>query len=78
MKTRIFSKYMIQWQLITATFEFMYKATSVFYALKHPKFTTITFCQSTLRPNPVLTSPNCTLDRMCILTIFSFTSLTWQ
>ena len=48
----------------------------IFYALKYPKFITITFYPSAWRPNPLLTLPNCAislLDR--ILTIFS---LTWQ
>ena len=56
----------------------LYDKIPVFYALKYPKFTTITFYPSAWRPNPLLTLPNCTislLDRMRILTIFS---LTWQ
>ena len=56
----------------------LYDKIPVFYALKYPKFTTITFYPSAWRPNPLLTLPNCTislLDRMRILTIFS---LMWQ
>ena len=50
----------------------LYDKIPVFYALKYPKFTTITFYSSSWRPNPLLTLPNCTvslLDGMRILTI---------
>ena len=56
----------------------LYDKIPAFYALKYPKFTTMTFYPSAWRPNPLLTLPNCIaslLDRMRILTIFS---LTWQ
>ena len=38
----------------------LYDKIPVFYALKYPKFTTITFYPSAWRPNPLLTLPNCT------------------
>ena len=38
----------------------VYDKIPVFYALKYPKFTTITFYPSAWRPNPLLTLPNCT------------------
>ena len=38
----------------------LYDKIPVFYALKYPKFTTITFYPSAWRPNPLLTSANCT------------------
>ena len=34
----------------------------VFYVLKYPKFTTITFYPLAWRPNPLLTLPNCTIS----------------
>ena len=56
----------------------LYDKIPVFYAIKYPKFTTITFYPSVWRPNPLITLRNCIislLDRMHILTIFL---LTWQ
>ena len=56
----------------------LYDKIPVFYALKYPKFTIITFYRSAWRPNRLLTLLNCTLsllDRLRILTIFS---ITWQ
>ena len=38
----------------------LYGKIPVFYALKYPKFTTITFYPPAWRTSPLLTSPNCT------------------
>ena len=38
----------------------LYYKISVFYALKYPKLTTLSFYPSGWQPNPRLTSPNCT------------------
>ena len=56
----------------------LYDKIPAFYAIKYPKFTTITFYPSAWWPKPLITLPNGTislLDRARILTIFS---LTWQ